>query len=185
MKLLASFPARTLMLLLLADPIRPEEGSEYEGDPSSLALADIITCKLKDVPTWNGFAFWFHDNEEAKRHYGMTAIKSNNPFLSEYRLATPLTLLGRTTDRVAFNNSGLMAVFPEVAPQALAKELGITPVIDAPGKYLGERTVIEAPFDAGSSIFQGKSTISLNVSTVTSHPGMVLAGCSYRIDIKD
>jgi len=184
-KLLPALLAPTLMLLLLAGPVRADESSGYEMDPSSLALADIITCKLKDVPTWNGFAFWFHDNAEAKRHFGMTAMEGNNPFLSEYRLATPLTLFGRTTDRVAFSNSGLMAVFPEVAPQALAKELGVTPVIDAPGKYLGERTVVEAPFDGGSSIFQGTSKISLNVSTVTSHPGMVLAGCSYRIDIED
>ena len=173
------------LAFLLAVPVRADDSSGYEVDPSSLTLADIIACKLEDVPTWNGFAFWFHDNAEAKRHYGMTAVKSSNPFLSEYRLATPVTVFGRTTDQVAFSNSGLMAVFLEPTPQALATELGITPVIDAPGKYLGERSIVEAPFDGGSPAFQGTSRISLNVSTVTTHPGKVLAGCSYRIDIKD
>lgn len=176
-------PLVLTLALLFAGPAQAAD--ENEIDPSSLTLADIIGCKLKDVPTWNGFAFWFYDNAEAKRHYGMTAIKSSNPFLSEYRLAAPVTVFGRTTDRVAFSNAGLMAVFPDVAPQVLAKELGITPIIDAPGKYMGERTIIDAPFDGGSPAFQGRSRISLGVSTVTTHPGKVLAGCSYRIDIKD
>lgn len=184
MKYRPALPVLTLALLLAAS-VQADGGPEDDIDPSSLALADIIACKLKDVPTWNGFAFWFYDNAEAKRHYGMTAVKSGNPFLSEYRLAAPIAVFGRTTDRVAFSNSGLMAVLPDVAPQALAKELGVTPIIDVPGKYMGERTIIDAPFDGGSSAFQGRSRISLGVSTVTTHPGKVLAGCSYRIDIKD
>lgn len=171
------------LALLLTAPAYAEE--EYEVDPSSLTLPDIIACKLEDVPTWNGFAFWFNDNEEARRHYGMTAVKGGNPFLSEYRLAAPITVFGRTTDRVAFSNSGLMAVLSDTTPQALAQELDVSPVVDTPGKYMGERMIVEGPFDGGSVAFQGTSRISLNVSTVTSHPGKVLAGCSYQIDIKD
>jgi hypothetical protein len=30
-----------------------------------------------------------------------------------------------------------------------------------------------------------KTKISLNVSTVESHPGKTLAGCSYRVDMLD
>lgn len=172
------------LALLFAGSVRADDGSGDEIDPSSLTLADIIACKLDDVPTWNGFAVWFHDNESARRHYGMTAMRGSNPFLSEYRLATPIAVFGRTTDRVAFSSSGLMAVFAEVTPHGLAKELEITPLIDAAGKYLGERSIVETPFDGGSPAFQGMSRISLNVSTVTSHPGKVLAGCSYRIDIE-
>lgn len=178
-------PIALTLALLLANPVQADGGSEEDIDPSSLTLADIIACKLKDVPTWNGFAFWFYNNAEAKRHYGMTAVKNGNPFLSEYRLATPITVFDRTTDRVAFSNSGLMAVFPDITPQALAKELGVVPIIDVPGKYMGERTISDAPFDGGSPAFQGNSRISLGVSTVTTHPGKVLAGCSYRIDIQD
>ncbi len=183
MRFRAGLPA--ILLGLLTVPAHANDDVADEFDPSSLTLPDIIACKLKDVPSWNGFAIWFNDNEEARRHYGMTAVKGGNPFLSEYRLATPVTVFGRTTDRVAFSNSGLMAVLSDTTPQALAKELEVAPVIDTSGKYMGQRMIVEAPFDGGSLIFQGTTRISLNISTVTSHPGKVLAGCSYVIDIKD
>lgn len=169
------------ILLLMAGPALAQD----EVDPASLALSDIIGCKLKDVPSWNGFAFWFNDNDDAKRQHGMVAVKGSNPFLAEYRLAAPITVFGRSTDRVAFGSSGLMAILADVTPQALAKELDATAVIDVPGKFMAERKIVEAPFDGGSEMFQGTARISLNVSTVSSHPGKVLAGCSYRIDIKD
>lgn len=178
------FLALTLALFLVA-PAQAGDESAYETDPASLTLPDIIACKLEGVLTWNGFAFWFHDNDDAKRHYGMEAVKGSNPFLSEYRLAAPITVFGRTTDRVAFSNAGLMAVLSDITPQALASEMDISPIIDTPGKYMGERVIVEAPFDGGSPAFQGTSRIALNISTVTSHPGKVLAGCSYRIDIKE
>ena len=50
---------------------------------------------------------------------------------------------------------------------------------------MGERVIDEHPFDGGSPAFQGTERITLNVSTVASHPGMVLAGCSYRINFPD
>lgn len=172
------------LALFSAAPAAAQDEGEA-ADPASHTLAEIITCELPDVPTWNGFALWFYDNAEARRHYGMTPVKGDNPFLSEYRLAAPIAIFGRTTDRVAFSSSGLMAVLSGVTPQALAKELDVPPVIDVPGKFMGERMVTEAAFDGGSEAFQGTTRISLNVSTVTTHPGKVLAGCSYRIDMKE
>lgn len=174
-----------LALLAAAPAPAAQESDAPVVDPASHSLEDIIACKLPDVPTWNGFALWFYDNEDARRHYGMVPVKGGNPFLSEYRLAAPITVFGRTTDRVAFSSSGLMAVLSGVTPQALAKELDVPPVIDAPGKFMGERVVTEAAFDGGSEAFQGTMRISLNVSTVTTHPGKVLAGCSYAIDMKE
>ncbi len=165
---------------LAENALAQDAPGEEEFDPSTLDLQDIVACTIT-TPEWNAFAFWFHDNEEALKHYGLTRIETGNPFLSDYRLATPISIFDRETDRIAFTSSGLMAVLPEVKPQELAEELGVEPAVDVPGKYMGERVIDEHPFDGGSPAFQGTERITLNVSTVSSHPGAVLAGCSYRI----
>ncbi|NKC51900.1 hypothetical protein HED63_22870 [Ochrobactrum cytisi] len=51
---------------------------------------------------------------------------------------------------------------------------------------MGERVVAENTDDTDEMITV-KTRISLNVSTVESHPGKVLAGCSYSfsLDVKE
>ena len=172
--------AAVAALLLAGSGAADEEGF----DPSALPLTDLIACK-SDLPSWNGFGLWFHDNPEAWRRYGVHKIESRNPFLAEYRTDRPIKVFGRTTNRIALTSSGMLAIFADVDPAALARTLGIKAVVAGPTKFMGERIVTDSPFDGGSPAFQGRIQISLNVSTVSSHPGAVLAGCSYRLLFND
>jgi hypothetical protein len=157
-----------------------EDDAEDEFDPSTLTLEDIISCKI-DVPRYNGFVFWFYDNKAAHKHYGLTPIKGGaNPFLSEYRLAKPITVFGQTTNHIAFTNSGLLAVLSGVTPQQMAKQLDVRDGGDFMGKFLAERVVSAERIDDDEIDLHGVKRITMNVSTVSTHPDRVFVGCGYR-----
>ena len=52
----------------------------------------------------------------------------------------------------------------------------------SPDKFLGEKEIVEeSGEEAGITL---KTRIALNVSTVGSHPGKTLGGCSYQIEVQ-
>jgi len=171
--------------LLVASLALPFAASAQEDlDPATIDLAKLIECQTYDVPSYNTLAFWLAGDEGAKarRHLGFTEVKAGNPFLKEYRLAQPITVFGRATSRVVFSSSGPLAVLDEADPHALAKALKVETAYDTPAKFMGERVISATKEKVGESTFSTR--ISLNVSTVTSHPGKTLAGCSYRLDVE-
>jgi hypothetical protein len=162
------------------------EGGD-EIDPATLDLAKMIECRTYDVPSYNTLAFWLAGTEgaDARAHFGLTEEKSANFMLRAYALKTPITVFGRQTRHIVFNSSGPMAVLDEADPHPLARQLEIKPAIDVPAKFLGERE-ISTTFDKGEPDgFGYKTRITLNVSTVTTHPGKTLAGCSYTLEMID
>lgn len=173
-----------LLALAMTAPTAAMAREDQDFDPAAVDLAKLVECRTYDVPSYNGFAFWLagEDGATARARLGLTEVESANFLLKEYRLAKPITVFGRTTSRVAFNSSGPLAIFDEADPHPLARQLEIAPAIDAPGKFLGERVVAEATEKVGESTFGTR--ITLNVSTVTSHPGKILAGCSYRLEVE-
>jgi hypothetical protein len=102
--------------------------------------------------------------------------------LAEFSLKAPITVFGRQASRVAFNSAGVFAILDEADPHPLAKQLDIKPVVDRPGKFMGDKVLSEADEELGDSGVKIRTQVSLNVSTVDSHPGKVLAGCGYRMD---
>ncbi|MGY3327721.1 hypothetical protein ACVILI_000738 [Mesorhizobium sp. USDA 4775] len=61
--------------------------------------------------------------------------------------------------------------------------LGSVPaMVSSPDKFLGEKVVAESTDNTGGVSLSTR--ITLNVSTVTSHPGKTLAGCSYLLDVE-
>jgi hypothetical protein len=154
-------------------------------DPATLDLAKLIECRTYDVPQYNALAFWLMEDEgkAARARLGLVEEESGNPMLKAYGLETPLSVFGRQTRHVVFTSSGPMAVLDEADPHVIAKALDVPAALDLPGKFLGEREIggsSEKDADTGM-VFN--SRIALNVSTVTSHPGKTLAGCSYVIDM--
>jgi hypothetical protein len=170
-------------LALSGGPARAQDPVDF--DPATLDMAKLIACRTYDVPSYNALAFWLMEDggKAARAQFGLTPEKSANPMLSAYALKTPLSVFGRQTRHIVFTSSGPMAVLDEADPHPLAKELGVTAAIDQPGKFLGEREIsASSEKDEGTGMIF-KSRIALNVSTVTSHPGKTLAGCSYVIDM--
>ena len=153
-------------------------------DAAAIDLPAYIECRAADIATYQRFAGDLAGQEDTvEQALRLTEEDSGNPMFKQYRLATPITVFGRRTDRIAFTASGVMAVLAEADPHPIAKEIGVEPAFDRPGKYLGEKIVSEKEerIDADTRF---RSRIALNVSTVDSHPGRTLAGCTYSVEVE-
>lgn len=170
--------ATRLPLMLLAG--LAAAGAE-EFDPTSLDLAALIECRA-DVPAYNGFALWLSGEPGAAEKLGWKEVTAGNPFLRQYELPATVGVFGRETAAVVLTATGPMAVFDDVSAPDLARALGVTAQISTPDKFLGEKVLVESSEEADGMTFS--THIALNVSTVNSHPGKVLAGCSYALDVK-
>jgi hypothetical protein len=178
------FCAAVVGATCLAPAVTFARDADGSIDPATIDLAKLIECQTYDVPSYNALAFWLAGDEsaQARAHLGLTEEKTANFMLKAYALKAPITVFGRQTRHIVFNSSGPMAVLDEADPHPLARQLDIQPAIDQPGKFLGERE-ISATSDKGETGFTYKTRITLNVSTVTSHPGKTLAGCSYAFEM--
>ncbi|TPL77713.1 hypothetical protein [Mesorhizobium sp. B2-3-15] len=163
-------------LLFLAAPV-------MAGDfaPTSLDLAALIECRA-DLPAYNGLALWLGGEPDAAQTLGWKEVASGNPFLRQYRLSAPVHVFGRETATIVFTATGPMAVLDGIAAPDLARQLDVPATVSTPDKFLGEKVMAESSEDAGGVSLATR--ITLNVSTVESHPGRTLAGCSYALDVK-
>ena len=142
-------------------------------------LAALIECRA-DVQAWNRLAFSLMEGPAAVETLGWSVRPSDNPFLQEYDLPGSIQVFGRETSHIALTATGPMAVLDGVTPAALATELGITPTIASPEKFLGEKVIVDKREEDDGTVFVTR--ITLNVSTVTTHPQLTFAGCSYVLE---
>jgi hypothetical protein len=153
-------------------------------DATAIDLPAYIECRAADIAAYQGFARHLAENEDAvEQALGLTEENSGNPMLKQYRLTKPITVFGRRADRIAFTASGVMALLAETDPHPIAKEIGVEPAFDRPGKYLGEKIVSEKEERIDTDT-RFRSRIALNVSTVDSHPGRTLTGCTYSVEVE-
>lgn len=169
----------------LLTPLAAHAQDTAEFDPATLDMAKLIECRTYTPPQYNALAFWLteDDGKAAMARFGLTETKSGNPMLRTFALKSPLTVFGRQTRRIAFASSGPLAILDEADPHRLARELGVEAAVDSPGKYLGEREITATSEKDAKTGMIFNSRVALNVSTVTSHPGKTLAGCSYVVDM--
>jgi hypothetical protein len=165
-------------LLVLTSPVIA--GAE-DFDPASLNLATLIECRA-DVPIYNGLALWLSGEPGAADRLGWKEVPSGNPFLRQYQLPAPVHVFGRETATIVFTATGPMAVLDGIAAPDLARQLDIPATVSTPDKFLGEKVVAESTEDTSGVTLATR--ITLNVSTVDTHPGKTLAGCSYVLDVK-
>ena len=165
------------LLVFLATPAMAEN-----FDPASLDLAALIECRA-DVSAYNGFALWLSGEPGAAGTLGWKEVPSGNPFLAQYQLPAPVHVFGRDTGTIVFTATGPMAVLDGIAAPELARQLSVPATISTADKFLGEKVVAENTDPAGGVTMATR--ITLNVSTVDTHPGQTLAGCSYVIDVGD
>ncbi|QKC81027.1 hypothetical protein [Mesorhizobium sp. NZP2077] len=165
------------LLVFLATPAMAET-----FDPSSLELAALIECRA-DVPAYNSFALWLGGEPGAAGTLGWKEVPSGNPFLRQYRLPAPVHVFRHETGTIVFTATGPMAVLDGIAAPELARQLGVPATVSSPDKFLGEKVMAERTEDSGGVTFATR--IALSVSTVDTHPGQTLAGCSYALEIGD
>ena len=159
---------------------------ERDYDPSHLNLPALLQCEAT-VGDYNELAFWLTGESGSPEKLGWTKVESGNPFLLQYEMNKSVSVFGGETRTLAFAGSGILAVLDDntTSAPALARKLGIDPILDTPAKFMGEKEIAKEVEE--NEMLTVTTRISLNVSTVDSHPGKVLAGCSYnyKIDVKD
>ncbi|PAT00486.1 MAG: hypothetical protein BSR46_02660 [Candidatus Dactylopiibacterium carminicum] len=150
-----------------------------ERDPARVDPVRMIECAY-DVPTYLDYASVVSKDPQT---LGLRKLESDNPFLYEYELATPIQVFGLETRRIAMASGALLAALDDVKPQTIAERLKIEePIRDDAFKYMAMR-VVHHTLEQVSGVKETINTvISLEVSTVITHPGKVLAGCSYRVN---
>ncbi|MCO5161525.1 MAG: hypothetical protein M9939_10340 [Mesorhizobium sp.] len=152
-----------------------------DKDVSTVDIARFFACDAA-ARDYNGFAMEAAMDPAVFEALGWTETGGGNPFLREFRLPAPIYVFDREVSTVALTATGPMAVIEDADPRDIARKLSVTPVVDTPEKYLGERVVSEVvETDGGAEV---ATRVSLNVATVESHPGQVLAGCSYSVEVR-
>ena len=133
------------------------------------------------MPDYNGLAFRLATEPGAVDALGWRETQSPNLFLREFRLPAAIEAFGRSSDTIVFTATGPMLVLEGVSAPELAAALGLSVFYASGEKFLAEKTVFEAEDKEGE--LTARTRIALNVSTVDTHPGKVLAGCSYTLEI--
>jgi hypothetical protein len=118
---------------------------------------------------------------------GWAPLPRSNPFMAEYRLNTPVEVFGTRTELIAISGGSVLAVIDaqQNPPHALASALDLEVVVDEAGKFMAGREVISRDLvdpQSGQTVIE---SAVLGVSTVSSHPGKVLVGCTYSLDLPE
>lgn len=171
----------TLLLAMSAVVAFAPAASQMAADAAGADLPALIECRAPRSE-YLRFGTWLVD--DGVSHPGYTKVKTGNPFLSEYRLATPIRVFGRSTQTITLTSSGILAVLDAPSAKALASELGVEDSLGLPGKFVGEKIVSSVQL-ADEPEMVVTQTVTLNVSEVSTHPGKTLAGCTYRVEVAD
>ena len=162
---------------------------------------EAIGCRV-DAGAYMGFAMTLGDDDDGYRSRGWTKVDSHDPFLSEYRLPAPITVVGEKTSTIVFSGSGIAAVLDvaDPAPIALREEIinsipsreeaarmfGLTPeqAMMLPENHLfrGERVVVDTIETDRDSNIKYKVRVVRLITNAKSHPGKTLVGCSYSLE---
>lgn len=114
---------------------------------------------------------------------GLQPLPQQNQFMTEYRLATPMTVFGHRTDRIALAGASIMAILDLQDPRPLATKLKLETAYDADGKFMAGRELVSRDVTDPVTGEAQIESIILSVSTVQSHPDQTLAGCTYSLDL--
>lgn len=150
-----------------------------EAQDHKAAWSRMIECKASSAE-YMGFVLDFQDEQEKKK-LGVEAVQQPNSFISEYRLPSPVTVYNKyTTDKIAFTSSGVMAILDHRDAAALAKEQKLDIVMANDQKVLATKSVRKTKPLTKDGLTSWEE-VTRDLSTVTTHPGKTLLGCSYRI----
>ncbi len=146
-----------------------------------LDLAALIECR-QGVSDYAAVAPVVADPLKAVAN-GLQPLPQTNQFLTEFRLATPLTVFGRQTEYVAVAGASIMAILDLPDPRPLAASLTLDNAVDTPEKFMAGRELVSRDVTDPRSGEVLVESVILSLSTVKSHPGKTLAGCTYSLDL--
>lgn len=171
-------PTRRLFPLLLAAAL---PAAAY-ADPT-VDLPALIECR-QGVSDFAALAPIAADPLKAVA-LGWRPLPQGNLFMNEYTLNTPVTVFGHPTDHIAMAGSSIMAILDLADPRPLAGALELETGYDADGKFMAGRELVSRDVTDPKTGEAQIESIILSVSTVASHPGKTLAGCTYSLDLPE
>jgi hypothetical protein len=170
----------TFLVTVLAAASAHSAPTTTESAPR-LDLAALIECRQR-VADYDAVATVVDDPLKAVAN-GMAPLPQTNQFMAEYRLATPLTVFDQRTEQVTVSGASIMAILDVADPRPLAKALKLEDGVDNPDKFMAGREVVSRDVTDPRTGEPMIESIILSVSTVKSHPGKTLAGCTYSLDL--
>ena len=172
-----------LMLPLPLPLLAQTPAAEEKLDPSRIDLAALIECR-QALADFHYLAPALADPLQAVA-LGWRPLPQANLFMTEFKLNSPITVFGDSTDHIAFTGDSIIALLDLPDPRPLAKRLELETGIDTPAKAMfGKEVSSVEDRDAATGTVYIKSAV-LNVSNVASHPGKTLVGCSYSLDVAE
>ena len=114
---------------------------------------------------------------------GLQPLPQTNPFMTEYRPARALTVFGQPAEQIAVAGASIMAVLDLPDPRPLAATLQLEAAVDQSDKFMAGRELVSRDVTDPVTGEAQIESIILSLSTVKSHPGKTLAGCTYSLDL--
>ncbi|WP_267099372.1 hypothetical protein [Xanthomonas sacchari] len=152
------------------------------ADPA-IDLPALLECRQHEAD-FAALAPLLADPLKAVAH-GWRPLPQSNLFMTEYALTRPIQVFGYSSERIAFSGASVMAILDLPDPRPLAKRLNLEAAVDTPEKAMFGREVLSRDVHDPKTGEPMIESIILSVSTVKSHPGKTLAGCSYSLDLPE
>jgi len=146
-----------------------------------LDLAALIECR-QGLADYSAVAPVVADPLKAVAA-GLQPLPQSNQFMSEFRVATPLTVFGQRTEYVAVAGASIMAILDLADPRPLARSLALEDGVDTPDKFMAGRELVSRDVTDPRTGEPMIESVILSLSTVKTHPGKTLAGCTYSLDL--
>ncbi len=168
------------MVLLLGIALLPALAGAQPA-PATLDLTALVECR-RSVSDYDAVAPVVADPLKAVAN-GLQPLPQSNPFMSEFRLAAPITVFGQPTEYVAVAGASIMAILDLADPRTLAGSLQLEPAVDNPDKFMAGRELVSRDVTDPKTGETLVESVILSLSTVKTHPGKTLAGCTYSLDL--
>lgn len=151
------------------------------AEAATLDLTALIECR-QSVSDYDAVAPVVADPLKAVAN-GLQPLPQTNQFMSEFRLAAPITVFGERAEYITVAGASIMAILDLADPRPLAKRLALEDGLDTPVKFMAGRELVSRDVTdprTGEALIE---SVILSLSTVKSHPGKTLAGCTYSLDL--
>lgn len=151
------------------------------AEAAPLDLTALIECR-QSVSDYDAVAPVVADPLKAVAN-GLQPLPQTNQFMSEFRLAAPITVFGERAEYITVAGASIMAILNLADPRPLAKRLALEDGVDTPVKFMAGRELVSRDVTdprTGEALIE---SVILSLSTVKSHPGKTLAGCTYSLDL--
>lgn len=175
-------PSLVLLALACALPAAAAPAPAPASTPA-IDLPALLECR-QGVADFAALAPLLADPLKAVAQ-GWRPLPQSNLFMSEYALVRPIQVFGHSTDRIAVAGASVMAILDLADPRPLARQLQLEAAVDTPEKAMFGRELVSRDVTDPKTGEPMIESIILSLSTVKSHPGKTLAGCSYSLDLPE